>query len=44
MALVNADLAVLAGERDSNKVARRPPRQAELEGIAAARSPSTEAA
>jgi hypothetical protein len=41
MALVNADLAVLTGERDSNKVARRPPRQAELEGIAAARSPAT---
>jgi hypothetical protein len=38
MALVNADLAVLTGERDSNKVARRPPRQAELEGQAAARS------
>ena len=41
MALVNADLAVLAGERDSNKVARRPPRQAELEGQAAARNPAT---
>jgi hypothetical protein len=38
MALVNTDLAVLTGERDSNKVARRPPRQAELEGQAAAQS------
>jgi hypothetical protein len=44
MALVNADLAVLTGERDSNKVARRPPRQAELEGQAAARNPATGAA
>jgi hypothetical protein len=41
MALVNADLAVLAGERDTNKVVRRPPRQAELEGQAAARNPAT---
>src|SRR5262245_46458623 len=44
MALVNADLAVLTGERDSNKVARRPPRQAELAGQAAARNPATGAA
>jgi hypothetical protein len=44
MALVNADLAVLTGERDTNKVARRPPRQAELEGQAAARNPATGAA
>jgi hypothetical protein len=44
MALVNADLAVLAGERDSNKVARRPTRQAELAGQAAARNPATGAA
>lgn len=41
MALVNADLAVLTGERDSNKVPRRPQRQAELAGQAAARSPAT---
>jgi len=44
MALVNADLAVLTGERDSNKVARRPPRQAEFEGQAAARNSATGAA
>ena len=41
MALVNADLAELGGERDTNKVARRPPRRAELEGQAAARNPAT---
>jgi hypothetical protein len=41
MALVNAGLAVLTGERDSNKVARRPPRQAELADQAAARNPAT---
>jgi len=32
---------VLGGERDTNKVARRPARQAELEGQAAARNPVT---